>query len=138
MSWFYNDKQFTENDVGNYVGFIYLITDLENGKKYIGQKVFFNRVAKPPLKGKTKRRISKKQSDWMDYFGSNDVLKERVAERGSEKFKREILRLCTAKSEMNYWETYEIFHRHALIGDEYYNSWVSTRINKNQLKSMKV
>lgn len=138
MSWIYKDLPFTENDVGKYVGFVYLITDLDTGKKYIGQKIFFNKVSKPPLKGKKNRRISKKPSDWETYFGSNDILKEQVSERGAERFHREILRLCAAKSEMNYWETYEIFNRHALIGDEYYNAWVSARINKNQIKAMSI
>lgn len=133
MSWIYKNEEFTEDMIQSYVGFIYLITEVATGKQYVGQKVFWNKVAKPPLKGKTNWRISKKQSDWQTYHGSNDELKELVAKGGE--FKREILSLCTAKSEMNYLETKEIFVRDVLLKpNEYFNSWISTRINRNQLK----
>lgn len=135
MVWLYNGKEFTEEQIGKFVGFIYLITELDSNKQYIGQKVFFNKVAKKPLKGKKNRRISKKFSDWQTYFGSNEELKNLVAEKGEGNYKREIIRLCKAKSEMNYWEAFEIFNRHALrYPDKFFNSWVSTRINRNQLK----
>lgn len=137
MTWLYNGREFTEDDAEGYAGFIYLITELDTGRQYIGQKIFRNKVSKKPLKGKTKRRIVRKQSDWLEYFGSNDELKQLVAEKGTENYKREILRLCKAKSEMNYWESYEIFNRHALLQpDKYFNAWVSARINRNQIKSM--
>lgn len=138
MTWYYKGKEFTEKDIDNNKGFIYEITEISTGRKYIGQKVFFNKVAKKPLKGKTRRRISQKQSDWLEYFGSNEELKQKVNGDTVNDYHREILRLCEAKSEMNYWEAFEIFTRHALLKDEYFNSWVSTRINKNQLLKMKI
>ena len=36
MNWLYEDKEFT--DVEDYYGFIYLIENLVNGRKYIGRK----------------------------------------------------------------------------------------------------
>lgn len=137
MMWVYKNKTFTEQQIGDNVGFIYLITNLTNNKKYVGQKVFYNKVSKKPLKGKTKRRISKKFSNWTEYYGSNDELKLLVEQIGGENFKREIIRLCKSKSEMNYWESYEIFARHAIVSDDYYNNWISCRINKNQLSKVK-
>lgn len=137
MTWVYNRKVFTEEDIEDNIGFIYLITELDTQKQYIGKKIFFNKVSKKPLKGKTRRRISKKQSDWQDYYGSNEELKLLVAQKGKDNYRREILRLCKSKSSMGYWETYEIFTRHALLKpDDYFNSWVSTRINRNQMKVM--
>ena len=137
--WYLNDQQFDEQliEKQKLVGFVYLITELDTGKMYIGQKVFYNKVAKKPLKGKKNRRIQRKFSDWELYYGSSEELQAKVIEKGPQNYKREILHLCTAKSEMNYLEAYEIFARHALLHpDKYYNSWVSSRINRNQLKKM--
>ena len=37
--WFYNDEEFdpAELDIEGFAGFVYLITDLENNKKYVGK-----------------------------------------------------------------------------------------------------
>ena len=139
MVWYLHNQQFDEQLINEQklVGFVYLITEKNTGKLYVGQKVFFNKVAKKPLKGKKNRRIEKKFSDWKEYYGSNEELQQRVIEFGVDNYRREILHLCTAKSEMNYMEAYEIFARHALLNpDKYFNSWVSSRINRNQLKKM--
>lgn len=138
MSWYYEDKEFTESDISDYIGFIYIITELDTGKKYIGQKIFFNKVAKAPLKGKKNRRITKKSSDWQTYFGSNEELKQNVLIKGVANYKRNIIRLCKAKSEMNYYELKTIIDTDALLKDSYYNSWVSFRINKNQLTKLRL
>lgn len=138
MTWHLEDSLFTEEHVGSFVGMVYLITEIDTGKKYIGQKVFWNKVAKKPLKGKVNRRISKKMSDWENYFGSSDTLKEAVSLRGAAFYHRQILRLCTTKSELNYYEAKTIFEHDALIRDDYWNSWISTRINKNQLGHLKI
>lgn len=132
--WYYNDKEFTEEDIKDFTGFVYLITELDTNKKYIGQKIFFNKVAKKPLKGKKNRRISKKYSNWQEYFGSSEELKIQVEEKGVSNYRRIIIRLCKSKAEMNYHEAREIFVRDALLKEDYYNSWVSCRINSNQLK----
>jgi hypothetical protein len=50
-------------------GFVYLITNLENGKKYIGKKTFWER-----RKDRKTGRRKKKESNWRDYFGSCDEL----------------------------------------------------------------
>lgn len=135
--WFYGQDVFTEEHVGNYIGFVYLITELSTGRLYIGKKIFKNKKAKKPLKGKTKRRISQVASDWENYFGSNDELKKAVDLNGKDNYKREILYLCRSKSEMSYWETKEIFARDALLRPEYFNSWVSARIQRNTLKEVR-
>ena len=135
--WYYQGSVFTEESIGENVGFIYLITELDTQKQYIGKKIFFNKVSKKPLKGKTRRRISKKESDWQNYYGSSDELRALVGEKGTANYHREIIRLCESKSSMGYWESYEIFIRHALLQPEkYYNSWVSARINRNQMKAL--
>lgn len=130
--WTYNNQPFDVSDIQGHVGFVYQITDPQ-GRKYIGKKILVNRVRKPPLKGKTKGRISYKQSDWQTYYGSNEELAALVASGNPLDFKREILRLCNSKSEMGYYESKLIFETDAILRDEYYNSWVSARINRNQL-----
>lgn len=135
--WLFKNEQFTEDKIGKHKGFVYLITELSTGRMYVGQKVFTNKISKKPLKGKVNRRIEHKQSNWTDYFGSNDELKMLVDQNGKENYKREILHLCQSKAEMNYLELYEIITRGALLTDDFFNSWVSCRINKNQLTKMK-
>lgn len=134
QSWIYEGQPITEDQVQGYVGFVYMITATKTGRRYIGKKLFTKAKTLKPLKGKTRKRRSRVQSDWAEYFGSSDELKSDVKEQGPENFTREILRLCSSKAETSYWETYEIFSRHALIDPIYYNKWVSARINANQLK----
>lgn len=132
--WEYKGNPFLLEDSVGYIGFVYLITDISNGMRYIGRKVFNNKKAKPPLKGKTKRRISTVDSNWQSYFGSGPEIKAAVEAKGKDNFKREILFLCHGKAEMGYLESREIFIRDAIIRDDYYNSWVSARVNRNQLQ----
>jgi len=132
--WFYNGKEFQDSDISDYEGFVYIITNLSNNRKYIGQKKFYNKITKKPLKGKNRKRHSKIISDWKDYYGSNDELLNEINELGKDNYRREIIHLCKGKAEMNYLESKEIFSRDSLISNDYYNSWVSCKINKNQLR----
>lgn len=131
--WIYKGNPFSREQSAGYVGFVYLITHIDSGRKYIGKKIFTNRKAKPPLKGKTKRRISTVESNWCDYWGSGPAIKALVEEKGTASFKREILHLCYSKSEMGYLESKLIFATDAIISNDYLNDWVSARIQRNQL-----
>lgn len=134
MMWFYNGKEFTEEEIGDCVGFVYLITNTQTQRKYIGKKLF-TKSKTTQVKGKKKKtRVS---SDWQLYYGSNKVLQEEVDKNGNAMYHRQILHLCRSLSECSYYETYEIFVRGALISDQYYNDWVSCRIRKSNLKSLK-
>lgn len=133
--WTYKGKIFTEEMIGDSFGFVYLITCTLTGRKYIGKKFFsFSRTRKP-LKGFKRKRRDRVKSDWETYFGSNRELNEDVVKHGSDKFTREILRLCASKSECTYWEAKYIFERDALIDPCYYNQWVSVKINMKHAKS---
>lgn len=132
MKWTYNHKEFTGEEIGEYFGMVYLITNTRTGRKYVGKK-FFTKAARRQVKGKSKKvRVA---SDWEKYFGSNKVIQEEVKTLGEDVFKREILHLCKSRSECSYWETWEIFNRDALRTDDYYNDWVSCRIRKAHLLS---
>jgi len=131
--WIYNDKVFDSEGIQDAVGFIYEITNTVNGKKYIGKKILMAAKRKQ-VKGKVKK--FRGESDWQKYYGSSQDVKDDVLTLGKEKFIRRILKLCYSKSEMSYWEMREIFARDALIRDDYYNSWVSCRINRRNLKGI--
>ena len=120
-------------DDGTHFGFVYLIENLITNRKYIGRK-YFSKAGTKQVNGK-KRKI-RKTSDWESYWGSNETLKAEVAELGEHNFRRTILHLCKNKSECSYWETFEIFTRHCLLDELYYNEWVSAKIRKAHLKSL--
>ena len=128
MWYYYNTaEQFKEEDIQDYFGFVYLITHIPTGRKYIGKK-FFTQSKTKQVKGKKKKtRVS---SNWLSYWSSSEELKKEVKENGEENYTREILHLCKSRSECSYWETFEIFNRHALLSNNYYNSWVSCKIHK--------
>ena len=130
-SWLYEDKEFT--DVEDYYGFIYLIENLVNGKKYIGRK-FLTKAGYKTVKGKRKKiRV---ESDWRDYYGSSNSLKEDIDYYGKDSFRRTILRLCKSRGECNYFETKYIFDTDAILDPKYYNSWVSCKIQASQVKAL--
>ena len=116
MTWKYNGEDFTEPQK-DIEGFVYLITNLTNNKKYIGKKSFWTR-----RKDKQTGRRKTKESDWKKYFGSCDELNEDVKLIGPDKFLREILYLCPHKKSMSYYETYEQFERDVLMTNDYYNT----------------
>lgn len=135
--WHYCDKEFTSEMIGDYVGFVYVITDLSNNKKYVGKKNFWSKRKLPPLKGKTRKRTVIKESDWQDYFGSSDEVKQLVEQAGPEAFKREIIHLCNSKGEMSYLEAKEQFDREVLLSDEYYNGIINCKIHRTHVKGLK-
>lgn len=121
MSWRYNENEFTEAPKG-IEGFVYLITNTTNNRKYIGKKSFWSR-----RKQKKTGRRKTIESDWKTYYGSCDELKEDVKLLGREKFVREILYLCPHKKSMSYYETMEQFKRDVLMTDDYYNTNIEGR-----------
>ena len=135
--WYYKGNEFTSDDIGSHVGFVYIITDLSNGKKYVGKKKFISKTKRPPLKGKTRKRTIIKQSDWMDYYGSSEEVKLLVEQYGRDNFKREILHLCGTLGEMSYLELDEQMKRQVLLKDEYYNEFVGAKIHSSHVKNLK-
>jgi len=129
--WTYLNESFTETpERRDLYGFVYLITNLIDGRKYVGKKFFWSMKSKQVNK-RRKRFLA--ESDWRDYWGSNDELKKDIDIAGSSNFKREILHLCSSKSECSYLEAKEQIDRGVLLSKEYYNSWISLKITKKHL-----
>ena len=121
--WRYNERIFDSDDIGDYYGFVYLITNKSNQRQYIGRKYFWS-FRKPPGK---KRKV-KQESDWKKYYGSCPELKEDLKKYGKETFSRVILSLHTSKGLCNYEETKQLFLNNVLSESldngmpAYYNS----------------
>lgn len=130
--WTYQGREVTEDEIESHVGFVYLITNLTNNKKYVGKKLFKSTRTKT-IKGKRKK--VKSDSDWRDYYGSNAILKEDVKLLGPENFKREILKLCKSKGTANYFEMkYQIQFEVLERPDEYYNEWIIVKVHRSHIK----
>ena len=102
--WIYKNKVFdiTPDDK---VGFVYMITEIDTGRIYIGIKKFWKTVKLKPLKGKKNKRHRKRESDWRDYNSSSEYLKEMIPKRPGN-YKKEILILCDNITEMKLFEAY--------------------------------
>jgi hypothetical protein len=130
--WTYQNQPVEEIPEGH-IGFVYLITNLQSGQKYIGKKLAQFKRTKPPLKGKRLKRRSTVESDWREYWGSSDRLNADVQSLGPENFTREILYLCKSKAEMSYLEAREQFERRVLESDDYYNGIINVRVGGSNI-----
>lgn len=133
--WLYKNVEFLSEQIGDHIGFVYLITDLSNDKKYIGKKLFVSTNRLPPLKGKTRKRVVRKESDWKSYYGSSEEVKALV-EQGIS-FKREILHLCKTRGEMSYMEAKLQFQYDVLLRDDFYNEFIGCKIHSKSVKGLK-
>jgi len=72
----------------NSIGFIYIITNTEEEKIYVGKKHMY--------KGK----------NWLNYYGSSKELIEDIKLKGKETFRREIIKFCNTNIALTYYEVY--------------------------------
>jgi len=114
----------------DYFGFIYMITNLKDGRKYVGKKFYKFLLKRPPLKGKKKRRHEWKETKWRDYYGSSEKLLEDVETLGKDNFKREILHSFETKWECAYYEVKYQLQYNVLFETNYYNGIVNCRLPK--------
>ena len=126
--WYFEGAPFLSENIDDNFGFVYLITNIQSGKRYIGRKYFWS-FRKPPGK---KRRV-KKESDWKKYYGSCPELKEDIERLGRQNFSRTILSLHKTAGKTNFEETKQLFINGVLTesldtgGPAYYNSNILSR-----------
>ena len=140
MTWLFENTQI-DTLPEDCVGYVYLITNLISGRKYIGKKLAkFSKTTYKVVKlkngSKKRKKIrSKIDSDWQTYYGSNDELNKDIVTLGSENFKREILYYCTSKAQCSYIEAREQFRHQVLESDAYYNGQISVRVHGSHIKN---
>ena len=120
--WIFKGSPFLSKDINDMYGFVYCITNVVTGRKYIGRKYFWS-FRKP--RGKSRR--VKSESDWKKYYGSSDELNQERKELGNLSFKRTILSVWSTKGLVNYEETRQLFLNNVLcesLNEEpaFYNS----------------
>jgi len=82
-------------------GFIYITTNMIDGKRYIGQKNF--------------------RKGWEVYLGSGKHFKRAIKKYGKENFSREIIAIAYSKEELDKLEIEFIKLHNAVESDDYYN-----------------
>jgi hypothetical protein len=138
MTWLYQSA-LVETLPEDCAGFVYIITNLTNQRKYIGKKLAkFSKTTYKTVKlkngTKKKKRIrSKIDSDWQTYYGSSPELLQDVEQLGTENFSREILYYCKSKAECSYIEAREQFTRRVLESTDYYNGIINCRIHGSHI-----
>ena len=130
-AWQYKGSTFSSDDIGDFFGFVYRITNLESGKQYIGRK-YFTQCRKH--RGSRRKRTS--ESNWKKYYGSSKELNEDRKLLGDHTFKREILSLQPTAGKVNFEETRQLFLHNVLTETlkdgtpAYYNSNILGRYYK--------
>ena len=119
--WLYKDKEIkelTDMPEPTPFGFIYEVTHLPTGRKYLGKKQLISITNKPlgkkELAALTDKRASKKkkvtkESDWKTYYGSHSEIKQLIKEGKQLEFSREILIFVPTKKLLTYYENKFLF-----------------------------
>ena len=135
--WIYRGKTFESEDIQDNYGFIYRITNTQNGYDYVGRKYFTTVKKRPPLKGKKNKRRETVETDWKEYWGSSPRLQADIDALGKDKFTREIIHLCKSRGETNYMEAYYQFTEGVLLREDNYNGIIQIKLGKNSVKDIK-
>jgi hypothetical protein len=138
MTWLF-ENSLVETLPEDCVGFVYLITNKQTGRMYVGKKLAkFSKTTYKMVKLKNGNKKRKKirgkiDSDWQTYYGSNTELNKDVAELGVDNFTREVLYYCKSKAECSYIEAREQFSRKVLETTDYYNGQISVRVHGSHI-----
>ena len=129
--WLYQNKQIKElTDMPEEsFGFIYEVTHIPSGRKYLGKKQLIS-VTKKALgkkelalitdKRASKSKIVKKESDWKTYHGSHSEIKQLIKEGKQSEFSREILIFTSNKKLHTYYENKFLFIKGVIEPDSNY------------------
>jgi hypothetical protein len=124
-NWLYRGMSIEEPPEGA-AGFVYRITNLDDGRKYVGRK-YLETVKRTKVEGKTRRKVVRKESNWRSYCGSCKPLLEQIKKLGRDFFRFEILAFGYTRGQVNFLEE-NIQHRlNVLTDDTYYNDSIGAR-----------
>jgi hypothetical protein len=123
--WFFEGVPFLSENIDDNFGFVYLITNIQNNRKYIGRKYFWS--FRTP---KGKKRKVKSESDWKKYYGSCPELKEDIIKFGRENFSRTMLSVHKTGGKTNFEETRQLFANNVLTEslDDGIPAWYNSNI----------
>ncbi|WP_010249204.1 NUMOD1 domain-containing DNA-binding protein [Acetivibrio cellulolyticus] len=93
-----------EKTIKNPYGFIYITTNLVNGKRYIGKRRFINT-----------------NGGWQNYLGSGVHLKNSIKKYSKENFVRDIIDIAFSEEELNQKEIQWINNYNAVKSNDFYN-----------------
>ena len=123
--WLYKGEKLLESPE-NYFGFVYIITNIKSGKKYVGRK-YFGSTRRVKVAGKKRRKVIRKDSNWKIYTGSSKELNTDIIKLGKNNFKFNILIIGETKGQVNYLEE-NLHHRyHVSSKDDFYNDCIGPR-----------
>jgi hypothetical protein len=131
MHWTYKNQIEFDTPPGSF-GFVYRISDLESGRKYIGRKYLTaakttaKRILKKDGTRTTKKKKTRVESDWQKYMGSCKPLLEEISRKGKDKFKFEILAFGFTKGQVNFMECWIQMRCNVIIDDAYYNDAIGS------------
>ena len=131
--WLYKNQPF-DTTPEEYQGFVYIIEELDTGKKYLGKKFFWKPKVLPITKTRKRKTRTRVESDWRTYYGSSREVRLLVEQKGKNNYNRTILKLCHTKGECSYYEAKLQFEYDVLLRDDFYNEFIGCKIHSKHLK----
>jgi hypothetical protein len=132
--WLYKGVELTDETIPEKVeGFIYLITYIPTGQRYIGRKL----LTKAHRRQKNKKIIkSRIESDWREYWSSSpDIQRLIEAEEGTSNFSREVLVFANTRGQLNYLEEKFLYSVGSMESDDWLNSNIRAKMFKRNIKN---
>tara|TARA_B100000780_G_scaffold272928_1_gene235822 strand:+ start:2034 stop:2519 length:486 start_codon:yes stop_codon:yes gene_type:complete len=135
MSWIYKNNEIDDitQFPDNTYGFVYINRHIPTGKSYIGKKILqFTKKVKLGKKEiaalgavvgrKPSYKLSVKESDWKNYYGSQKDIKKLLVEGKKDEFERTILKCVRTKKQLTYFELkYQMLYQVLEKPSEFFN-----------------
>jgi len=121
-------------DYEGFAGFVYCVTELDTGMKYIGIKRLWKTLKLKPLKGKKNKRHKRVESDWRTYNTSNKELQVKLANNPLN-YEKKVLTCCLTVTDLKAMEAYmQLQYYFDGYWDSLYNEMIHLRIRIRKTK----